>query len=59
MLGLHCWVGSSLAGASGGCSVDVCGLLTLVASPVVEHGLWGVWASVAAARGPAVVPSGL
>ena len=52
-------MGSSLAGASGGCSVDVCGLLTLVASPVVEHGLWGVWASVAAAHGPAVVPSGL
>ena len=53
-------MGSSLAGASGGSSpVAVCGPLIVVASPVVEHGLWGVWASGAVAHGPVVVPSGL
>lgn len=30
--------------------LSVCELLTVVAS-LVEHGLWGLWASVAAVRG--------
>ena len=38
VLGLHCSTGFSLAA--------VCGLLIAVASFVVEHRLWGVWASV-------------
>ena len=43
VLGLGCCTGVSL--------VAVCGLLTGVASLVTEHGLWGDWASVFAARG--------
>jgi len=40
VLGLHCWVGFSLAAASRGCSlVAVEGFLTVVASLIVEHGL--------------------
>ena len=51
MLGLHCCAGFSLVLASGGCSLAVvCGLLTTVPSPVVQHGLWGVWASLAVAH---------
>ena len=37
---------------SGGyCPVGTLGLLTVVASLVVERGLWGTWASGAVARG--------
>lgn len=37
---------------SGGCSLDeVWGLLTVGAAPVAEQGLWGAWASAAAAPG--------
>ena len=45
--------GFSLAAAHGGFSLAVvCGLLIAVASPVVEHRLQGVWASVVTAPGP-------
>ena len=37
--GLHCCVGFSLVAASGGYSVAVRGLLTVVASLIVEHRL--------------------
>ena len=43
VLGPHCHTSFS--------PVAVCGLLTVVASPVEEHGLWGTRASVFAARG--------
>ena len=52
-----CWVfdaahGLSLVAESGGCSpVAVRGLLTVVASLVVEHGLQGMQASVVVAHG--------
>ena len=49
MLGLCCCIGFSLIAASGGYSlVAVCGLLTVVASLVAEHGLSGTQASVVA-----------
>ena len=52
MLGLCCCKGFSLVEESGGCSLAVVGrLLIVVASPVAEHGLPGMQASVAAARG--------
>ena len=45
-------LGLSLVAESGGYSlVAVCGLLTVVASRVVEHRLWGLRASVVAAPG--------
>ena len=51
--GLHCCTGFSLAVARGGFSLAVvCGLLIAVASPVAEHRLQGVGASVVAAPGP-------
>ena len=52
VLGLLCWVGFSPAVASVFYSlVAMHRLLTGVASLVVEHGLWGVWASVAETQG--------
>ena len=40
MLGLRCYTGFSLVVVNGGYSLDsVCGLLTMVASLVAEHGL--------------------
>ena len=52
MLGLRCCVGFSLAVASGVCSlVAGLGLLLAVAALIMEHQLWGVWASVLAASG--------
>ena len=40
VLGLHCCMGLSVVGASGGYSLRaVRGLLVAVASPVAEHGL--------------------
>ena len=51
VLGLLCWVGFSPAVASVFYSlVAMHRLLTGVASLVVEHRLWGVWASVAEAQ---------
>ena len=45
-------MGFSLAVASRGHSLVVaCGLFTAVASPVVQHSLQGVWASVVVAAG--------
>ena len=45
MLGLHCYVGFSLVAVSGTYSLDVVrGLLTEMASLVVEHWLEGAWA---------------
>ena len=53
MLGLHCCEGFPLAVASGGDSlVAVSRLHIAVAILVVEHGLSGTRASVAAAGGP-------
>ena len=47
VLGLCCCVGFSLVAANGGYSLVVmCGLLIVVASLVVEHGLQGMQASV-------------
>ena len=47
VLGLRCCLGFSLVGANRGYSlVAVCGFLPEVASPCVEHGLQGEWASV-------------
>ena len=47
VLGLHCCSGFSPAVMTGGHSFLQCaGLLTGVASPVAEHGLWGTWVSV-------------
>ena len=52
MLGLHCCVGVYLAAVSGSYSlVSVSRLLMAVASLAAEHGLQGLWASVAAAYG--------
>ena len=52
MLGLCCCAGSSLVLASRGCSLVVeCGLLTVAATLVAEHRLWGTWASVVVAGG--------
>ena len=49
-LGLHCSSGFSLLAASGGYLLTaVAWLLTVVAYPVVEHGLWGTRDSVVAA----------
>ena len=49
MLGLQCCVGFSLVAESRGYSVvELCGLFTVVAFLVVEHGLQGMQASVAA-----------
>ena len=48
-LGLRAVRGFSLTAASGGYSlVVVLGLFFAVASLVVEHRLWGLWASVVA-----------
>ena len=50
--GLHCCAGISLVVESGGYSlVAVRGLLTVEASLVVEHRLWGTGTSVVVARG--------
>ena len=50
VLGLCCCLGFSLVEASGCLSVAaVQGFLTVVASLVAEHGLWGTQASVTAA----------
>ena len=47
VLGLHCWVGFSLAAASRGYSlVAVEGFLTVVASLILEHGLQGAGSAV-------------
>ena len=51
VLGLHCCVSSSLVVESRGYSLVVLGLLTVLASLVMEHGLWGTQASVVGARG--------
>ena len=52
--------GLSLVVASGGYSpVLVCGLLTVVASLIAEHGLWGTQLSEVAAPGPKRCSSGL
>ena len=52
ILGLCCCACLSVVGESRGHSVVVVGrLLTAGASLVVEHGLWGMWALVVAARG--------
>ena len=53
VLGLHSCVGFSLVAESGGCCFIV------VASLVVEHGLWGIWASVVAACRPSSTAPGL
>ena len=45
VLGLHCCVGFFLAAESGGYP------LVAVASLVVEHGFWGLWASVVEVHG--------
>ena len=51
MLGLPCCAGFSLVSASRGCSpVGVLGLRPVMTS-LVEHGLYGTWASVVAVRG--------
>ena len=51
-LGLCCCTLFSLVVASGGYSLaGVPGLLIAVASLIVVHRLWGVWASVTAAQG--------
>ena len=44
-LGL-CFGRLSLVAASRGCSLAACRLLVAVASLIVEHELWGAWASV-------------
>ena len=47
VLGLRCCMGFSLVAASRGYSlVTVRGLLIVAAFLVVEHTLWGTWASV-------------
>ena len=52
VLGLHCFEGFSAVAASRGYSlVALCGFLIVVVSLVVEHGLLGMWASVAVADG--------
>ena len=52
VLGLCCCLGFSPVMASGvHCLVVVCKLVIVVASVVVEHRLWSVWASVVSARG--------
>ena len=44
--------GFSLAVVPGGCSLAVVrGLLIVVTSLAVEHGLWGGWAAVVSAQG--------
>ena len=51
MLCLPCHSGISLVVASGGYTlVAVCGFLMVVASLIVDQGLSGTWASVAAAH---------
>ena len=52
MLGFCCCAGFSPVVMSRGSSlVVVCGLLTVVASPVADHGLWSEWDSVVAVYG--------
>ena len=52
LLGLRCCAGFSLVAAGGDCSLVVeHGLLVAVASPVAEHRLWGMQASVVVACG--------
>ena len=52
VLGLQCWVGFSLAAATGGYSlVLVHRLLMAVASLVAEHGPWGTGTSAVVAPG--------
>ena len=49
-LGLHCCTKAfSSCGELGLLFIAVCGLLIVVASLVVEHGLWDTWASVVVA----------
>jgi len=52
VLGFCCCAGFSPVVMSRGSSlVVVCGLLTVVASPVADHGLWSEWDSVVAVYG--------
>ena len=52
VLGLHCCVGFFLVAESRGYPlVGVSGFLVAVASLVVEHGFWGLWASVVEVHG--------
>ena len=51
VLGLVCCTGFSLVATSGSYSVAALGLLTVVASLISEHGLWGIWALAAAIPG--------
>ena len=47
VLGLHCCMGFFLVAESRGYSlVGVSGFLVAMTSFVVEHGYWGLWASV-------------
>ena len=50
-MGLRWCRGIPLDVESVGYSLVICSLLPGVASPVAEHRLWGMWASVALARG--------
>ena len=51
VLGLRCCMGFFLVAESGGYSPLVTLGLLVVVSPVLEHRLWGAWASVIAAQG--------
>ena len=52
VLGLHCWMQLSLVAVSRGYPLAVVhGLLSAVASLILEHGLWGEQASVFATHG--------
>ena len=58
LLGLCCCSGFSLVVVSGA-PLQVHQILIVVASPVVEHNLSQVWASVVVAMGSVVVVPGL
>ena len=51
LLGIHCCMVFSLVAVNGGYSVAVLWPLIVVASLLVEHGLWGTRALVVATRG--------
>ena len=51
VLGLHCYSGFSSCSIQGLLILVVHRLLTIVAFLVVQHGIWGTWASEAVVHG--------